>query len=71
MRTCRCPMCGSEQLEIAISQWARVQFYGDGGHEVLDTFGDLEWLDRSRAVCPTPGCTWEGRLEECVTEDTP
>jgi hypothetical protein len=60
----KCPKCGSEDIDVKITAWARVS---DGGAEVR---GEPEWDEDSDAECAD--CGHEGVVgdfeEEAVEE---
>lgn len=69
MSVVKCPKCGNQHLKVAVRRLADVQFDEDGGHEVLDTYGDTEFDDDSVVVCALTsegesGCGHVGTLKE-------
>lgn len=59
-----CPACGSDDLEVAISVWARLQQYGQGEYSTFTDEarnGDHEWDDNSGMACRT--CDHGGNVD--------
>lgn len=50
-----CPKCGNKSLTVSVQMLAEIEFGEDSSHTVHDTFGDIEYDDKSSASCPECG----------------